>query len=177
MWVLGVAMIVLAVLAEMNPPISTTQAPESALEGAIWLSRGSASDWSAPWWSRSRPANRIGWIMSGITLAVGLSLFAGEYFEVLGNRSWETWPLGGPTAWMRDLGIPPRGSAGDDPGRAVPVRRSEPAWPMDPSSIPLHHLGGRCVFAFRPGPVQGDTSGQPAGLPGLLICSTRQPSG
>ena len=56
MWLSGLAMIVLAaVLSEVNPPISTTQAEESALEGAIWLSTWVGFGWSAPWWSRAAP--------------------------------------------------------------------------------------------------------------------------
>ena len=166
----GVWPIVLAaVLAEMNPPISTTQAPSPHSKGRSGSLRGSASDWSAPWWSPSRPANRIGWIMSGITLVVGLSLFADEYSRFALVTDPGTWPLGGPTAWMRDLGIPPPVVAlvmtlvvmypSGDPSRLRP---------MDPSSIPLHHLGGRCGLCLPPRSGAGrHLPDNPLGLPGL----------
>jgi len=80
MWVWGPAMIVLAaMLAEMNPPISTTQAPESALEGAIWLSTWVGFGLVSALVVSSRPANRIGWLMCGITFVVGVDLLVSEY--------------------------------------------------------------------------------------------------
>ena len=108
MWLTGVAMIVLAaVLAEMNPPISTTQAQESALEGAIWLSTWVGFGLVGALVVSSRPTNRIGWVMCGITLAVGLSLFAGEYSRFALVTEPGSWPLGQPAAWVGTWGFLP----------------------------------------------------------------------
>ena len=91
----------------MNPPISTTQAEESALEGAIWLSTWVGFGLVGALVVSRCPANRIGWIMSGITLAVGLSLFADEYSRFALVTEPGSWPLGEPAAWLATWGFLP----------------------------------------------------------------------
>jgi hypothetical protein len=168
MWVLGVAMIVLAaVLAEMNPPISTTQARESALEGAIWLSTWVGFGLVGALVVSSRPGNRIGWVMCGITLAVGLSLFAGEYSRYALVTDPGSWPMGGPVAWVATWGFLPV---------VALVMTLVVLYPSgDPSrfgrwvlrAFLFVTLADALVFAFRPGPVQGDTPpDNPLGIPG-----------
>ena len=168
MWLSGVALIVLAaVLSEVNPPISTTQAEESALEGAIWLSTWVGFGLVGALVVSSRPANRIGWVMCGITLAVGLSLFAGEYSRFALVTEPGSWPLGEPAAWVATWGFLPV------------VALVMTLVVMYPSGDPSRYgrwilrtflfvaLADALVFAFRPGPVQGDTPpDNPLGIPG-----------
>ena len=168
MWLLGVAMIVLAaVLAEMNPPISTTQAPESALEGAIWLSTWVGFGLVGSLVVSSRPANRIGWVMCGITLAVGLSLFTGEYSRFALVTEPGSWPLAESAAWVATWGFLPV------------IALVMTLVVLYPSGIPSRFgrwilraflfvtLADALVFAVRSGPVQGDTPpDNPLGIPG-----------
>ncbi len=168
LWLSGVALIVLAaVLSEVNPPISTTQAEESALEGAIWLSTWIGFGLVGALVVSSRPANRIGWIMSGVTLAVGLSLFAGEYSRFALVTDPGGWPLGQPAAWVATWGFLPV---------VALVMTLVVTYPSgDPSrfgrwilrAFLIVTLADALVFAFRPGPVQGDTPpDNPLGIPG-----------
>jgi hypothetical protein len=168
MWLSGVAMIVLAaVLSEVNPPISTTQAAESALEGAIWLSTWVGFGLVGALVVSSRPANRIGWVMCGITLAVGLSLFAGEYSRFALVTEPGSWPLGEPAAWVATWGFLPVVALvmilvvlypSGDPSRFG-------QWIL--RTFLFVTLADALVFAFRPGPVQGDTPpDNPLGIPG-----------
>ncbi|MET0697358.1 MAG: hypothetical protein ABWZ58_08005 [Acidimicrobiia bacterium] len=168
MWLSGVALIVLAaVLSDMNPPISTTQAEESALEGAIWLSTWVGFGLVGALVVSSRPANRIGWIMSGITLAVGLSLFADEYSRFALLTEPGSWPLGEPAAWLATWGFLPVVAL------VITLVVTYPSG--DPSRFGRSILrtflfvtvADALVFAFRPGPVQGDTPpDNPLGIPG-----------
>lgn len=168
MWLSGVALIVLAaVLSEVNPLISTTQAEESALEGAIWLSTWVGFGLVGALVVSSRPANRIGWIMCGITLAVGLSLFADEYSRFALVTEPGSWPLGEPAAWAATWGFLPV---------VALVMTLVVMYPSgDPSrfgrwilrTFIFVTLADALVFALRPGPVQGDTPpDNPLGIPG-----------
>src|SRR5687768_14436520 len=168
MWLSGVALIVLAaVLSEVNPPISTTQVEESALEGAIWLSTWLGFGLVGALAVACRPANRIGWIMCGITLAVGLSLFADEYSRFALVTEPGSWPLGGPAAWAATWGFLPV---------VALVMTLVVMYPSgDPSRFGRWILRtflfvtmvDALVFALRPGPVQGDTPpDNPLGIPG-----------
>lgn len=168
MWLAGLGMIALAaILSEVNPPISTTQAEESALEGAIWLSTWVGFGLVGALVVSSRPANRIGWIMCGITLAVGLSLFAGEYSRFALVTEAGSWPLGGSAAWVATWGFLPV---------VALVMTLVVLYPSgDPSrfgrgilrAFLFVTLADALVFALRPGPVQGDTPpDNPFGIPG-----------
>ncbi|HWL50303.1 MAG TPA: hypothetical protein VNT92_10535 [Acidimicrobiia bacterium] len=168
MWLSGVAMIVLAaVLSEVNPPISTTQVEESALEGAIWLSTWVGFGLVGALVVSSRPANRIGWVMCGITLAVGLSLFAGEYSRFALVTEPGSWPLGEPAAWVATWGFLPVVAL--VMALVLMYPSGEPSrfgfWILRASLFVT--LSDALVFAFRPGPVQGDTPpDNPLGIPG-----------
>ncbi len=168
MWLTGVAMIVLAaVLTEMNPPISTTQAQESALEGAIWLSTWVGFGLVGALVVSSRPANRIGWLMCGITFGVGIDLLASEYARFALVTESGAWPFGGPAAWVATWGFLPV---------VALVMTLVVLYPSgDPSrfgrwilrAFLLVTLVDALVFALRPGPVVGDTPpDNPLGIPG-----------
>jgi len=168
MWLSGVAMIVVAaVLSEVNPPISTTQAEETALEGAIWLSTWVGFGLVGALVVSSRPANRIGWVMCGITPAVGLSLFAGEYARFALVTEPGSWPLGDAAAWAATWGFLPVVALvmtlvvlypSDDPSRFG-------RWIL--RAFLFVTMADALVFALRPGPVQGDTPpNNPLGIPG-----------
>ncbi len=168
MWLSGVALIILAaVLSEVNPPISTTQVEESALEGAIWLSTWVGFGLVGALVVSSRPANRIGWVMCGITPAVGLSLFAGEYSRFALVTEAGSLPLGELAAWLATWGFLPV---------VALVMTLVVLYPSgDPSRLGrgilraflFVTLADALVFAFRPGPVQGDTPPvNPLGIPG-----------
>jgi hypothetical protein len=168
MWLLGVVMLVLgAVLSEVNPPISTTQAEESALEGAIWLSTWVGFGLVGALIVSSRPANRIGWLMCGITFGMGVAILAGEYSRFALVTEPGRWPFGEVAAWVATWGF-------------LPVVALVVALVlMYPSGTPSR-LGRSVlrafvfvvsiealVYAFRPGPVQGDTPpDNPLGIPG-----------
>jgi hypothetical protein len=168
MWLSGLAMIVLAaLLTEMNPPISTTQAQESALEGAIWLSTWVGFGLVGALVVSSRPANRIGWLMCGITFGVGIDLLASEYARFALVTEPGAWPLGGPAAWVATWGFLPV------------VALVMTLVVLYPSGLPsrfggwilraflLAALVDALVFALRPGPVVGDTPpDNPLGIPG-----------
>jgi hypothetical protein len=168
MWMSGVVMIVLAaVLSEVNPPISTTQAQESAVEGAIWLSTWVGFGLVGALVVSSRPANRIGWIMSGITLAVGLSLFAGEYSRFALVTEPGSWPLGGPAAWVATWGFLPVVALVMTLVVTYPSGNPSRLGRWILRTFLFVTLADALVFAFRPGPVQGDTPpDNPLGIPG-----------
>ena len=80
MWLVGLAAIgVSAYLSTKNPPISTTQRAESTVEDALWLSAWLGFGLVGALVVTSRPRNRIGWILCGITFTLGLTLFASSY--------------------------------------------------------------------------------------------------
>jgi len=168
MWFSGLAMIILAaVLTEMNPPISTTQAEESVIEGAIWLSTWVGFGLVGALIVSSRPDNRIGWLMCGITFAVGFGLLASGYSRFALVTEPGRWPLGEPAAWFATWAF-------------LPVVALVAALVLlYPSGAPSR-LGrwilrlflfvisvDALVFALRPGPVEGDTPpDNPLGIPG-----------
>jgi hypothetical protein len=168
MWVSGLAMIVLAaMLAEVNPPISTTQAEESALEGAIWLSTWVGFGLVGTLVVSSRPGNRIGWLMCGITLAVGLSLFAGEYSRFALVTELGSWPLGAPAAWIATWGFLPVVALVMTLVVLYPLGVPSRSGRWILRAFLFVSLADALVFAFRPGPVQGDTPpDNPLGIPG-----------
>jgi len=168
MWLSGVALIVLAaVLSEVNPPISTTQVEESALEGAIWLSTWVGFGLVGALVVSSRPANRIGWVMCGITPAVGLSLFAGEYSRFALVTEPGSWPLGGPAAWVATWGFLPVVALVMTLVVTYPSGNPSRLGRWILRTFLFVTLADALVFAFRPGPVQGDTPpDNPLGIPG-----------
>jgi hypothetical protein len=168
-WLLGVVMIVVsAVLTEINPPISTTQPAESAVEGAIWLSTWVGFGLVGALIVSSRPRNRIGWIMCGITLAIGFDLFVGAYSTYALVTDPGRWPLGMAAAWVATWAF-------------FPVVLLVAALVILYPSGVASRFGYRVfqallavvslafiVYAFRPGPVRGDTPPEnPLGIPGI----------
>jgi hypothetical protein len=168
MWFSGLAMIVLAaVLTEMNPPISTVQAEESAIEGAIWLSTWVGFGLVGALIVSSRPDNRIGWLMCGITFVVGFDQLAAGYSRFALVTEPGRWLLGEPAAWFATWAV------------LFVVALVATLVLLYPSGTPSR-LGrwilrlflfviavDTLVFALRPGPVQGDTPpDNPLGIPG-----------
>lgn len=168
MWFSGLAMIVLAaVLTEMNPPISTVQPDESAIEGAIWLSTWVGFGLVGALIVSSRPDNRIGWLMCGITFAVGFGLLAAGYSRFALVTEPGRWPLGQVAAWVATWAFLPV------------VALVATLVLLYPSGAPSR-LGrwilrlflfviavDALVFALRPGPVEGNTPpDNPLGIPG-----------
>lgn len=168
MWLSGVAMIVLAaVLSKVNPPISTTQVEESALEGAIWLSTWVGFGLVGALIVSSRPDNRIGWLMCGITFAVGFGLLTAGYSRFALVTAPRGWPLGDPAAWVATWAFLPVVALVATlvllyPSGA-PSRLGRWILRLFLSVIAVDAL----VFAFRPGPVEGNTPpDNPLGIPG-----------
>jgi hypothetical protein len=169
MWLLGVVMIVLgAVLAEINPPVSTMQPNESVAEGVIWLSTWVGFGLVGALVVSSRPHNRIGWIMCGITLTVGFDQFVAAYSRFVLVTEPGRWPLGEQAAWLSTWTFFPVMLL--VAGLVV----------LYPSGMPSR-FGRRIlqaflvvsaidilVYALRPGPVRGDTPpDNPLGIPGV----------
>ena len=101
MWVVGVTSLALAaILSARNPPISTVQEPESALEGAMWLSSWVGFGLVGAVIVTRRPANRIGWVLCGITLGMGVSQVASAYARYALVTEAGRWPLGEAAAWI-----------------------------------------------------------------------------
>ena len=169
MWLAGVVMIVLgAVLSEMNPPVSTVQPAESFVEGVIWLSTWVGFGLVGALVVSSRPRNRIGWIMCGITLSVGFDQFVAAYSRFALVTEPGQWPLGEQAAWLATWVFFPV------------VLLVAGLVVLYPSGVPSR-FGRRIlqaflvvtsidilVYALRPGPVQGDTPpDNPLGIPGV----------
>ncbi|MGH8948540.1 MAG: hypothetical protein ACRDXF_06725, partial [Acidimicrobiia bacterium] len=168
MWLSGLTMIVLAAfLNEVNPPISTGQPEESTVEGLIWLSTWVGFGLVGALVVSSRPGNRIGWLMCGITFGVGVDILAVEYSRFALVTEPGRWPLGESAAWVATWGF-------------LPVVALVVALVLlYPSGTPSR-LGRwvlraflfvisieALVYAIRPGPVQGDTPpDNPLGIPG-----------
>jgi hypothetical protein len=116
----------------------------------------------------SRPSNRIGWILSGITFSTGLVVFAGAYGRYALVTAPGTLPLGQLAAWLTAWVV------------LVPVTLAIALvllYPTGSITTPLGRLVTRAflslaaldvvAFALRPGPVEGDTPpNNPIGLPG-----------
>jgi len=169
MWVAGLAAIaVSAYLSTKNPPISTTQTPESAVEGALWLSAWIGFGLVGALLVTSRPRNRIGWILCGITFTLGLALFAAAYARYALVTRAGTLPVGAVAAWLATwtfvplvflvialVALFPSGSTHSGAAR----------WILRIGALVA--LLTALAFAFRPGPIQGDTPpSNPLGISG-----------
>ncbi|HUP14807.1 MAG TPA: hypothetical protein VM848_01955 [Acidimicrobiia bacterium] len=169
MWVLGLAgMAIGAVLAARNPPISTNEPPSSLLEDIIWVSSFVGFGLVGALLVSSRPSNRIGWILSGITFGMGIQVFASQYGRYALVTEPGTLPLGRLAAWVTAWGalVPvtlvvflvllyPTGSITTTLGRFV-------------AKVFLFMAAlDLAAFALRPGPVEGDTPPRnPLGISG-----------
>ncbi|MCA1736882.1 MAG: hypothetical protein LC739_12500 [Actinobacteria bacterium] len=169
MWFAGLAAIaVSAYLSTKNPPISTTQTPESAVEGALWLSAWIGFGLVGAFLVTSRPRNRIGWILCGITFTLGLTLFAAAYARYALVTRAGALPFGAVAAWLATwtfvplvflvialVALFPSGSAHSGAAR----------WILRIGALVA--LLTAMAFAFRPGPVEGDTPpSNPLGISG-----------
>ena len=169
MWVAAiVAIVVGAFLSERNPPISTTQVPETALEGALWLSAWIGFGVVGALVVTNRPTNRIGWILCGITFTLGLTLFASSYARyALVTRAGEL-PIGSFTAWLATWSFVPLVFLVIVLVALFPSATAETQWGRR-----LLWIGAvfafltAFTFAVRPGPVEGDTPpNNPLGIAG-----------
>lgn len=157
-----------SVLAAINPPISTTEAPESALSGFIWVASWIGFGLVGALVISSRPRNRIGWLLVGITFSLGLTLFASAYARYALVTNPDPLPLGPAFAWLASwlsVAVPslavllilsfPSGDVSTSLGRYV-LRLFLALAAVD-----------ALAFAFRPGPVEGDTPpNNPLGIEG-----------
>jgi len=178
MWVVGVAAMVLtAVVAPLNPPISTVQSAETALEGALWISSWVGFGLVGALVVSRRPDNRIGWILCGITLGVGVAVLTPTFARFALVTEAGRWPLGEAAAWVATWAFFPV---------LVLVVSLVVLYPAgDPSRLGRWVLRAflfvasvdAVVYAIRPGPVEGDTPpDNPIGIPGtgLLLDSAAE---
>lgn len=169
MWILGlIGMGVAAVLSARNPPISTTESTESVASGIIWLSSWVGFGLVGALLVSTRPSNRIGWILCGITFSLGLVASAGGYGRYALVTEPGIYPLGRPAAWLTTWTF------------VVPVTLAVVLvlhYPTGSATTTLGRLLTRTflilaafdalAFALRPGPVEGDTPpNNPIGVPG-----------
>ena len=168
MWVAGVTAFVFAVvLAGLNPPISTVQEAESAAEGALWLSTWVGFGLVGAIVVSRQPGNRIGWILSGVTLGVGVAVLASAYARFALVTEPGRWPFGSAAAWIATWAF------------FLPVVLVVLLVVLYPTGTPTRW--GRWVlraflfvaavdaviYAVRPGPVEGDTPpDNPLGIAG-----------
>ncbi len=169
MWLLGVAAIVAgALFASRNSPISSTQSPESAIEGAIWVSGWFGFGLVGAMLVTSRPKNRIGWILCGITFCLGVSLFLSAYGRYALVTQPGALPFGSAAAWLATWTFQPLiflvlALVVLFPGGSARTRLGR--WTLRLLLL----LGGLQVvaYAIRPGPIEGDTPpNNPLGIPG-----------
>jgi hypothetical protein len=169
MWILGLVGIgASTILAARNPPISATAVEETTLEGFIWVSTWIGFGLVGALIVSRRPGNRIGWILSGITFGLGLTLFVAAYGRYALVTSPRVLPLGAIAAWLATWTIVvvatlavslvivyPTGAATTRLGRYA-LR-----------AFVLLAILDVAAFAFRPGPVEGDTPpDNPFAIPG-----------
>jgi hypothetical protein len=162
-------MVVGAVLTPLNPPLNPNEEAETVLGGIVWLSSFVGFGLVGALLVSTRPSNRIGWILTGITFSVGLGAFVSAYGSYALVTAPGTLPLGEPAAWLTTWGVMvpvtllivlvvlyPTASTTTTLGRFV-MRVSV--------SIAVLNLAAR---ALRPGPVVGDTAppNNPLGVPG-----------
>lgn len=159
MWGIGVLMLaVSAWLGSLNPPIATTQTPETLLEASLWLSTWIGFGLVGALVVRSRPDARIGWILAGITFFAGMAVFAPAYARFALVTDPAKWPLGEAAAWIATWSFFPAlllvvtlvvefpTGAPSRLGRRV-LRTFTTVLSID-----------AVIYAFRPGPIEGDTA-------------------
>ncbi len=162
-------MVAAAVLTPLNPSVSPPDPPSTVLEGLIFFSAFVGFGLVGALLVSSRPSNRIGWILSGITFSVGLGAFASAYGRYALVTVPGSLPLGGLAAWLTTwvVMVPvtlvvilvllyPTGSATTSAGRLV-IR----------AILPVAVLNA-AARATRPGPVEGDVAppNNPFDIPG-----------
>lgn len=169
MWLLGVAAIVVGgLLSSRNAPISTTQPPESAIEGAIWVSGWVGFGLVGAMLVTSRPKNRIGWILCGITFCLGMALFLSAYARYALVTQPGALPFGSAVAWLATWAFQPLiflvlALVVLFPGGSAKTRLGR--WAL---RLLLLLAGLQMIaYAIRPGPIEGDTPpNNPLGIPG-----------
>ena len=169
MWIFGLVGIgASTVLAARNPPISATAVEETTLEGLIWVSTWIGFGLVGALVVSRRPGNRIGWILSGITFGLGLTLFVAAYGRYALVTSPRGLPLGAVAAWLATWTV------------VVVATLAVSLVIVYPTGAPTTRLGRYVLrafvllaildvaaFAFRPGPVEGDTPpDNPFAIPG-----------
>ncbi|MDP9023583.1 MAG: hypothetical protein M3N57_12970 [Actinomycetota bacterium] len=167
-WLVGCAAIAASVVVSArNPAPSTTEAfsvLDAALWGSSWVGFGLVG---AVVLSR-RPDNRVSWILSGLTLGVGLMLLTPAYARYGLVTAPGAVPLAQVAAWVGAWIV-------------VPVMALVP---LLVALFPTGRVSGRrmravvrvlvvvavidtVVYAVRPGPIEGDTPPfNPLGIPG-----------
>ena len=169
MWGVGVpTLAVSAWLASLNPPIVTTQTPETLLETSVWLSTWIGFGLVGALIVRSRPDARIGWILAGITFSVSLAVFAPAYARFALVTDPGKWPLGEVAAWIATWSFLPAlllvVTLVVEFPTGAPSRLGR--WVLRTFTAVLSI--DAIIFAFRPGPIEGDTPPfNPLGLGGL----------
>ncbi len=169
MWILGLmGMGVAAALSTRNPPISTTNPTESVLAGIVWMSSWVGFGLVGALLASTRPSNRIGWTLCGITFSLGLVVFAGSYGRYALVTQPGSVPFGRLAAWLTAWTF------------VVPVTLAVVLVLLYPTGSATTRLGRFLTRAFlsvaaldmisfglRPGPVEGDTPPyNPLGIPG-----------
>jgi hypothetical protein len=157
-----------AVLALTNDPISTTQPPESPVEGALWLLSWVGFGLVGAIVVTRQPRNRIGWILCWITLQVGLSVFIPAYARYGLETVTTDLPLASIAAWLGTWFFLPVTILVVSLVVLFPTGRAETAlgrWALRAfvavASVEM------IAYALRPGPVEGDTPpNNPLGIPG-----------
>lgn len=169
LWAVGVAaMVTAAVLTSQNPPILSGQPSESALEGGLFLSTWVGFGLVGAVIVSRRPDNRIGWILSGITPAVGVGLLLPAYARYALVAAPGTQPLGEVAAWLGTWTFFPLAVLVVSLGAMFPtgsVRTRIGIWGL--RAFAAVAIVDAAVYAIRPGPIEGDTPPHnPLGLEG-----------
>jgi hypothetical protein len=153
MWALSlVSIVAAAILSWKNPPLTTTA--YDPLSNFVWVAAWIGFGFVGALIVSSRPHNRIGWALCGITLAVGVAVLSGEY----GNVGYiHGLPMNRVAAWLATWTfVSAVGLVGAllllfPDGRLATRRRRWLARALT-AVIAL----GVVVYAVQPGPVVGD---------------------
>lgn len=169
MWLSAiVAIVVSAYLSTKNPPISTTQTPETFTEGVLWVSAWIGFGLVGALVVTSRARNRIGWILCGITFSLGSTLFSSAYARyALVTRAGDL-PLGSVAAWLATWAFAPLvflviALVVFFPSGSIHTQWSRWTLRLSASTALLIAI----AYALRPGPIEGDTPpNNPLGIAG-----------
>ncbi|HVM18715.1 MAG TPA: hypothetical protein VM307_02020 [Egibacteraceae bacterium] len=153
MWLLGVVLIVSAGLLSAAYPAETTTT-DDPVSNFVWVSSWLGFGLVGALIVTNRPDNRIGWVLCGITLAVGLAVFGPSY----GRAAYQDGlPLGALATWVGAWGFIP--SVGLVLGLLLLFpdgRGSGRGRRWLGCALVALVAAETLVYAFRPGPVEGD---------------------
>lgn len=157
MWAVALACIVAGgLLSGRNPAPSTTE-DVHVIGDLIWVSSWLGFGVVGALVVSRRPRNRVGWILSGITFGVGVSLFAPAYARYGLVTAPGSLPAAEVAAWVGAWGFIPTVGLVVLLVLLFPDGEVRSAWHRFLAVVTLGLVAvDSLVYALRPGPVEGD---------------------